>query len=326
MIYLESETTNPYENLALEEYVFEHLDRSKEYFMLWQNENAVIVGKYQNTAEEVDQSFIDAHGIRVARRLSGGGAVYHDLGNLNYTLIVDKERNPDFDFSLFVVPVIEALAELGVDASFTGRNDLTIGGRKFSGSSQYSKEGRIMHHGCIMLDSNLEKVGDALRVKAAKFESKSIKSVRSRVTTINANAPEKIPMALFKETLKRHVMKGRDEGIYELSDEDRKAVIRLAREKYATWEWNYGKSPACRIRRDYKCTGGLVCVQMDVEHGAIREIHLSGDFFGNRDIGELEKQLTGLALDEHLSDTISDLPIGAYIHGLTAEELTGLLR
>lgn len=326
MIYLESDSTNPYWNLALEEYVFEHLDRNREYFMLWQNQNAVIVGKYQNTAEEIDQTYIDEHGIRVARRLSGGGAVYHDMGNLNYTLIVDKERNPDFDFSLFVLPVIDALRDLGVDASFTGRNDLTIGGRKFSGNSQYAKSGRIMHHGCIMLDSNLENVGDALRVKAAKFESKSIKSVRSRVTTINENAPEKIPMDLFKETLKYHVLKGRNDGTYTLTDADRRAVDELARNKYSTWEWNYGRSPACRIRRTRKYPCGLISVQMNVEHSSIRTIHLSGDFFGNGDIGELERMLTGLPLDEHLPDKLAALPIDEYIHGLSPGDLAALLR
>ena len=326
MIYIESDSTNPYENLALEEHVFENLDRSKEYFMLWQNFNSIIVGKYQNTAEEINQAFVDEQGIRVARRLSGGGAVFHDEGNLNYTLIVDQKSNPDFNFSLFVIPVIEALRELGVEADFTGRNDLTIGGRKFSGSSQYSKGGRIMHHGCIMLNSNLDRVKDALRVKQAKIESKSIKSVRSRVTTINGHAPSPIPMALFKETLKRHVMSGRDEGTRELTDADREAITRLVRDKYGTWEWNYGRSPACSIRRDARCAGGLICAQMNVEHGRISDIRLSGDFFGNRDLPWLEEALTGLSLDDHLEEKLSALPIGEYIHGLSAEELAALLR
>ena len=231
MIYIESDSTDPYYNLALEEYVFEDLDKGEEYLILWQNANSIIVGKYQNTAEEVNQSFVDEHHIRVARRLSGGGAVYHDTGNLNYTLIVDQKNNPDFNFSLFVIPVIEALRELGVNAEFNGRNDLTIGGRKFSGQSQYAKGGRIMHHGCIMLDSNLENVQDALRVKAAKFESKSIKSVRSRVTTINEHAPSPISMETFKETLKRHVLSTNNGGTYTLTPEDTAQIERLARLK-----------------------------------------------------------------------------------------------
>ena len=149
--------------------------------MLWQNSNTIVVGKYQNTAEEINQAFVDAHGIRVVRRLSGGGAVYHDTGNLNFTFIVDQDTAPGLNFKIFVRPVVEALARFGVHAEFTGRNDLTIGGMKFSGNSQYAKHGRLLHHGCIMLDSNLTDVADALRVKQAKFDSKAVKSVRSRV-------------------------------------------------------------------------------------------------------------------------------------------------
>ena len=326
MIYIESDSTDPYYNLALEEYVFEDLDKGEEFLILWQNANSIIVGKYQNTAEEVNQSFVDEHHIRVARRLSGGGAVYHDTGNLNYTLIVDQKNNPDFNFSLFVIPVIEALRELGVNAEFNGRNDLTIGGRKFSGQSQYAKGGRIMHHGCIMLDSNLENVQDALRVKAAKFESKSIKSVRSRVTTINEHAPSPISMETFKETLKRHVLSTNNGGTYKLTPEDTAEIERLARDKYSTWDWNYGRSPACSIRRDAHFEGGLICVQMNVEYGSVSDIHFSGDFFGNRDLSQLEQSLIGLPLDEHLKEKLSDLSVEEYIHGMSADLLADLLR
>ena len=326
MIYIESDSTDPYYNLALEEYVFEDLDKGEEFLILWQNANSIIVGKYQNTAEEVNQSFVDEHHIRVARRLSGGGAVYHDTGNLNYTLIVDQKNNPDFNFSLFVIPVIEALRELGVNAEFNGRNDLTIGGRKFSGQSQYAKGGRIMHHGCIMLDSNLENVQDALRVKAAKFESKSIKSVRSRVTTINEHAPSPISMETFKETLKRHVLSTNNGGTYKLTPEDIAQIERLARDKYSTWDWNYGRSPACSIRRDAHFEGGLICVQMNVEHGLVSDIHFSGDFFGNRDLMQLEQSLIGLPLDEHLKEKLSGLSVEEYIHGMSADLLADLLR
>lgn len=325
MIFIESESTDPYENLALEEYVFDRFDRSREYFMLWQNENSVIVGKYQNTIEEINQDFINRHAVRVARRLSGGGAVYHDKGNLNYTIIVDREKNPDFEFRLFVIPVIEALRELGVEAEFNGRNDLTINGRKFSGNSQYVKGNRILHHGCIMLDSNLDTVQKALRVKDAKIQSKSIKSVRSRVTTINENAPDRISMDQFKETLKRHILKGQDAQTYTLTDLDRGAVCRIAKEKYTTWEWNYGQSPACSIRRDHKYPGGLVTVQMEVESGKIKTIRIYGDFFGSRELSELESAITGLSLDEHLLEHLSALPIGQYMHGMSAEALAGII-
>ena len=326
MLFIESESTDPYENLALEEHVFNDFDHSEEYFILWQNYNSIIVGKYQNTIEEINQVFVDENGIRVARRLSGGGAVYHDKGNLNYTIIVDRDKNPDFEFRLFVIPVIEALKELGVEAEFNGRNDLTIDGRKFSGSSQYAKDNRILHHGCIMLDSNLDTVQNALRVKKAKIESKSIKSVRSRVTTINEHAPERITMDRFKETLSRHILTGKDSEAYMLTQEDHEAVERLVREKYGTWEWNYGRSPACSVRKEHRFPGGLITILMEVESGKIKSIHFFGDFFGVRELSELEAAITGMPLDEHLAERLTELPIGKYIHGLTAEELAGIIR
>ena len=147
MFYLESPSRDPYFNLALEEYVFERMDKSKSYFMLWQNDNTIVVGKYQNTAEEIDQAYVDAHGIRVARRVSGGGGGYHDKGNLNFTFIVDQADAQDLNFKIFVEPVIQALARFGVHAAFTGRNDLTIDGMKFSGNAQYARRGRVVHHG-----------------------------------------------------------------------------------------------------------------------------------------------------------------------------------
>lgn len=326
MIFIESESTDPYENLALEEHVFENLDQSEEYLILWQNHDSVIVGKYQNTLEEIDQEYVDDHNIRVARRLSGGGAVFHDRGNLNYTIIVDREKNPDFEFRIFVIPVIEALRELGVEAEFNGRNDLTINGRKFSGSSQYAKGNRIMHHGCIMLDSDLDMLQRALRVKKAKIESKSIKSVRSRVTSINENAPEHISMDRFKEVLTKHILEGWQTRAYALTEDDHREINKLVSEKYGTWEWNYGRSPASSVRRDVRFPGGLITIHMEVEGGMIRTIRFFGDFFGTGDLEELENAMQGLPLNEHLALHLSELSVGDYIHGMTPEELAGIIR
>ena len=325
MRYLESPSRDPYFNLALEEYVFERMDKSKSYFLLWQNDNTIVVGKYQNTAEEIDQAYVDAHHIRVARRLSGGGAVYHDRGNLNFTFIVDRADAPGLNFKIFVRPVVEALARFGVHAAFTGRNDLTIDGMKFSGNAQYARRGRLLHHGCIMLDSNLTSVADALRVKEAKFDSKAVKSVRSRVTTINAHAPAPISMEDFKGALKECAMASGELEPCTLTEEDLAAIRKLRDEKYATWAWNYGFSPAYDMRREMKFPAGLVTAHLSAEHGKIKAVRFYGDFFGG-ELGELEGAMVGLPLDGHLTEALEALRVGDYMSGITAEELSRLLR
>ena len=325
MVYLESTSTDPYFNLALEEYAFERLDRSKQYFILWQNDNTIVVGKYQNTAEEVNQRYVEEHGIRVARRLSGGGAVYHDKGNLNFTFIVDQDSAPDFNFDVFVVPVVKTLEQLGVHAEFNGRNDITINGQKFSGNSQYAKGGRLLHHGCIMVDSDLATVADALKVKKAKFDSKSVKSVRSRVTTINANAPEPITMERFKELLKGYILETEGLETLTLTREQLKEVQALRDAKYATWEWNYGFSPDYKLRKEQKLAGGLVTVLMQAREGRIERVKFYGDFFGNGDLSELEGALQGQALDRSLETVLEQLDVGYYMSQITPREIYQLL-
>lgn len=326
MKFIESPWTDPYYNLALEEYVFEKLDRSSDWLLLWQNYNTIVIGKYQNTVEEINAEYVRENGISVARRLSGGGAVYHDKGNLNYTIIVDQNEDFDFNFRYFVVPVTETLKSFGIDAEFSGRNDVTIDGKKFSGNSQYVKKNRIMHHGCIMVDSNLSNVASALKVKPVKMESKSTKSVRSRVTTINANAQRPITMDEFKLALKDKVAAGNPMETYELTEEDLAAIKKLRDEKYATWEWIYGFSPEYTVRKEEKFDGGIVTAHMNVENGRIKEIRLFGDFFGNGEMGDLEETLQGLPLDDNLEAALEQIHIDEFMKGISAGELAKLLR
>lgn len=326
MYYLETKSRDPYYNLAFEEYVFEKLDRSHAYFLLWQNSNTIVVGKYQNTAEEINQGVVYERGIRVARRLSGGGAVYHDDGNLNFTFIVDAGNIEDFQFEAFVKPVVKTLEKMGVKAEFNGRNDITIDGMKFSGNSQYMKHGRIMHHGCIMLDSNLASVADALRVRAAKFESKSVKSVRSRVTTINAHTDHKYTMEEFKKLLVETIAETNALEKLELTEEQKLEVEQLRKEKYATWEWNYGKSPEYNMQYEKKFPSGLVSVYLNADGGRIRDIHFYGDFFGNGDIHELEEKLKGQLLDMSLEKTLESAGVENYMAGITAKDIAEMLR
>lgn len=326
MIYLESKSHDPYFNLALEEYVFEKLDQNEEYFMLWQNDNTIVVGKYQNTAQEINQEFVDQNHIRVARRLSGGGAVYHDKGNLNFTFIVSEEGH-GLQFRQFIQPVIRALAKLGIHAEFTGRNDITIDGKKISGNSQYVKRGRIMHHGCILVDSNLTNVSEALRPKEAKFESKSAKSVASRVTTIHACSPKEITVEIFKKALAEEVLQGSGAREYELSEADLAEIQKLVDEKYRTWEWNYGKSGNYNYQKSQKYDFGMVEISAVVKEGVLQEVRIYGDFFGNGEIADLEQALQGEALDENLAGRIADkIDVDHYIHSMTALDLQKQLR
>lgn len=325
MIWMESPSKDPYFNLAMEEYVFSCMDKTEQYLMLWQNSNTIVVGKYQNTAEEVNQEFVDSHGIRVARRMSGGGAVYHDNGNLNYTFIIDQKDLEDFNFQALVKPVLHVLEGFGVHAEFNGRNDLVIDGKKFSGSSQYAKDGRLMHHGCIMLDSNLAAVASALRVRQAKIESKGVKSVISHVTTINENAPRPVTMEEFKAAIVREVASGNGSRKYELTEEDKAEIEKLREEKYATWDWNYGFSGNYGMQNEKKFPAGMVSVAMNVKNGRIEDIRLFGDFFGNGELSELEKAMVGLPLDSALVEELKKLNVSYYMNGISPEELCQLL-
>ena len=326
MKYIESNSTDPYFNLALEEYVFERLPKDESYFMLWQNANTIVIGKYQNAFEEINQKAVDEREIRVARRLSGGGAVYHDMGNLNFTFIVDRNDIEGLNFKVFVEPVVETLRGFGVEAEFSGRNDILIKGMKISGNSQYVKKDRVMHHGCIMLDSDLEKVADALKVKEAKFKSKQSKSVRSRVTTINANAPRRISMEEFKAALKARILGDESVEAYELTEEDLAAIERLRNEKYATWEWNYGRAAQYEMTREEKFDSGLVTVNLTVRDGRIDGIRFYGDFFGNGEIEDLEQSLKGVILDSRLEEKLRELDLDEYMAGISPAELAGLIR
>lgn len=327
MVYLESTSTDPYFNLALEQYVFDQLPRDNEYFMLWQNDNAIIIGKHQNTVEEINAAYVKEHGIRVVRRLSGGGAVYHDMGNINFTFIMDAGEEPRLNLAMFCEPVVKALALLGVHAEISGRNDITIDGRKFSGNAQYVKKGRVMHHGTILFDSDLSVVSEALNVSADKIESKGIKSVRSRVTNVREHLKKDIALEEFKNALKHTMVEEKAMPQYFLTQEDLKAIAELRDTRYATWEWNYGYSPKYSIRKERRVEGcGKIQVLMEVENGVITHLATCGDYFGADESTDVEKALTGCRMkEEELLRALADLDIGYYFNNLTREKLVEII-
>ena len=325
--YLDLTTTDPAFNLAAEQYVFDALPRDRAYFMLWQNDNAIIVGKYQNTFAEINDAYVKEHGIRVVRRLSGGGAVYHDLGNLNFTFIADAGTLSTLNFTIFCEPVIRTLARFGVTAEVNGRNDMTIDGRKFSGNSQYLKQGRIMHHGTILFDSDLSVVSNALQVDESKFQSKASKSVRSRVTNVAAYLPTPVSLPEFRSALLADIAQSVGGEAYDFSASDLAAIEKLRAERYGTWEWNYGFSPACMIERRARIEGcGTVEVRIGVSGGHISEMHFYGDFFSVSEPERLSARFVGLSPDaQGYKKALQGIDVSQYIVGLTNEALMQLL-
>ena len=330
MIYLQSPSNDAQFNLALEQYVFEEMDRSQEYFMLWQNANAIIIGKNQNTVEEINHKFVEEHEIQVVRRLSGGGAVYHDMGNLNFTFIVHGEDAANVDLHAFCRPIAAALQKMGVDAQVNGRNDITIDGRKFSGNSQYVKKGRIMHHGTLMYDSNLSVVSECLKVSADKIQSKGVKSVRSRVTNIKEHLPQNMDFSLeqFQECLVEAMKEEygpMEQHVFTREELDR--VEQIRQQRYGLWQWNYGYSPRYSLRKERRIEGcGKILISMEVKDGCLDQAEFYGDYFGSGDTRELVKALQGCLMEKTaLLQALEPLELEQYIHRLTKEQLVDLL-
>ena len=290
VFYLETESTDPAYNLAFEEYVQTNR-REGNYLILWQNRNAVIIGRNQNAEAEINREFVDSHGICVVRRNTGGGAVYHDLGNLNYSFLTDAAAPEDRSATTFTAPVVEALKNLGLEAAASGRNDILVSGHKVSGTAQYLMKGRLLHHGTLLFDSDLSAVSGALNPDPTKFQSKGIKSVRSRVGNIRQFLPKDLTLSEFWAYLKTSLA---DTLIpSSLTAEELAAVEALKQEKYDTWQWNYGKSPQYRQVSRKRLPGGLLELHMTVDRGIIQALQICGDFLALTPVEPLEQALIG---------------------------------
>jgi len=325
---IESIHTDPFRNLALEQFVFDSLDQKNNYFMLWQNHNAIIVGKHQNTREEINAAFVKENNITVARRLSGGGAVYHDLGNLNFTFITGADKTGGIDFSVFCEPVREALCSLGVPVEISGRNDMTVNGKKFSGNAQYIKNGRIMHHGTILYDSDLSILSKALNPGNDKIQSRGIKSLRGRVANIRPYMNTDMPIAGFWAELKKYMCAAFDMGELALTPEQNAAVDGLRENVYCQWNWNYGNSPPYTLRKERRIEGcGKIEVLLDVEReGIIKNAAFYGDFFALGEPDDLGAMLKGRHLEyDELKTALSNTDISLFFNGLDAETFLALL-
>lgn len=318
--------TDPTLNLAMEEYVLKNMPKDDSYFLFYINRPSIIIGKNQNTIEEVNQSYIDEQGIDVVRRISGGGAVYHDTGNLNFSFITDDDGNSFHNFQKFTEPIVEALKSLGVDANLSGRNDIQVGEAKISGNAMVKVKDRMFSHGTLMLNSELDEVQNALRVNPAKIKSKGIKSVRSRVANISEFLDEPIDIDKFKEIILKTIFGETQVEEYKLTDEDWEKIEKLSNEKYRTWEWNYGRNPKYNFEREEKFEKGFVQIKLDVKKGRIEHAKIFGDFFGEGDIKELENALEGTLHEfDSIEEALSNYDIYHYFGDIDRHELIRLM-
>ena len=323
-IYLETGSLDPAYNLAFEEYVLFHR-RDADYLILWQNEPTVVIGNNQITEAEINRAYVEAHGIHVVRRSTGGGAVYHDLGNLNYSFVTDHHPEDQLSMTRFTAPVVAALKKLGAEAEAGGRNDILVQGRKVSGTAQKIVGGRILHHGTLLFDSDPEAVAGALRVDPEKFRGKGVSSVRSRVGNIRSLLPRDMELPAFWSFLKTELA-GADYRSDALTPSELEAVARLKAEKYDRWEWNFGRSPKAEGHAARRFPGGGLEVYFDCRDDRIESIRFFGDFLSRRPTEELGAALRGVALEPSaIVRALGDFDLRDYLGGIRMEELLSLL-
>lgn len=320
MNIVRSNTSNPAFNLATEEFLMNH--KQDNWFYLYINAPSIIVGKHQNSLAEINVDYVKENNVIVIRRTTGGGAVFHDPGNLNFTFIMKEHPGETADFRKYTQPIIDVLQAMDVDAKFEGRNDMTIEGKKFSGNAKAFYNGKILQHGTLLFNSTLPNLSQALKLNPLKYRDKAVKSISSRVTNISEHLKHDITLEEFEKRIVDHVRTMyADAKVYELTEEDRAAIQKLVDEKYGTWDWNFGNSPKYNFQKGIKTSGGHVEVNLEVRKGQIEEVKIFGDFFNTRDVSELEDLLRGAPHErEKIRDVLSTVGIEKYLNNVTVDE------
>ncbi|HPF52927.1 MAG TPA: lipoate--protein ligase [Draconibacterium sp.] len=302
MICMQLNNTNAYFCLAAEEYLLKNFD--DDIFMLWQSKDTVVVGKHQNTLAEINYPFIREKNVTVARRISGGGTVFHDAGNVNFCYIKNVGSPSEISFKMFTEPVVEALARLGIEATTSGRNDLLINGLKISGNAEHVYKNRVLHHGTLLFNSDLENLGQAIKVVPGKYESKAVESNRSKVANISGFLDKEMTTEEFTRFLLDVQLMNPANSFYALTDEDVFRIEELMKEKFSTWEWNYGYSPKYSFKNSFHSNSGSLKIELNVNKGTLETVRLEGSLLND---DQLKKIMLELTRKEHRYEVIESI-------------------
>lgn len=311
-------------NIATEEYLLRHCPH--EAFLLYINQPSIIVGMHQNSIAEINQEYVLQHNIPVVRRLTGGGTVFHDLGNLNFSFIMDSQGDSPWNFQRYTAPILEVLHDLGVKAELHGRNDLVIEGLKFSGNAKLVEGGRILQHGTILYSSRLVDLSAALKVNPLKFKDKAVKSVRSRVTNVTEHLSQALTLERFVELVRNKVHSLYPEITeHSFSAEELDIITQLCETKYKSWDWNFGQSPKYNFSHGIRTAAGTIEAYLDIQKGRLESVRIFGDFFSNQDLSLFEDFLKDTPHERAaLLGKLQSLDLDQFFGKVSSEELLEL--